>query len=59
MIYVGDTASFKELLAKDESVTAHQQNLQSPAIEIFKVTSGIVIEMFKVTSGIELPFPHY
>ena len=40
MIYQDDTSSFKELLIKDGSVTIHQQNLQSLAIEIFKVKSG-------------------
>ena len=41
MIYQDDASSFKELLVKDGSTTIHQQNLQSLAIEMFKVKSGI------------------
>lgn len=41
MIYQDDTASFNELLIKDGSVTIHQKNLQSLAIELFKVANGI------------------
>ena len=39
--YRDDTASFSELLAKDGSVTIHQRNLQSLAIEMFKVANSI------------------
>ena len=35
------SASFEDLLNKDESVTIHQSNLQQLAIEIFKVKIGI------------------
>ena len=41
MIYQNDTASFEELLIKDGSVTIHHRNLQSLAIEMYKVANGI------------------
>ena len=40
MIYKDETASFEELLAKNESVTIHHRNLQSLATEMYKVVTG-------------------
>ena len=40
MIYQDDTSSFKERLVKDGSVTIHERNLPSLAIELFKVANG-------------------
>ena len=41
MIYKDNTASFEELLTRDESFTIHQRNLQSLATEMFKVATGV------------------
>ena len=41
MIYQDDTSSFKDHLIKDGSVTIYERNLQSLAIELFKVANGI------------------
>ena len=36
-----DKSSFKELLKKDESFTIHERNLQTLAIELYKVLNGL------------------
>ena len=41
LIYQDYKSNFEELLIKDESVSIHQQNLQSLAIEMFKVINGL------------------
>ena len=41
IVYKDYSSSFKELLAKDKSVTIHQRNLRQLAIEIFKVKMGL------------------
>ena len=41
IFYKDFSTSFEGLLAKDKSVTIHNQNLQQLAIEIFKVKMGI------------------
>ena len=41
MAYRDYSTTFEELLIKDESVTIHQQNLQSLAIEIYKVINEL------------------
>ena len=38
--YKDDKSSFEELLAKDESFTVHERNIQTLAIELYKVTYG-------------------
>ena len=37
IVYKGNTSSFKELLKKDNSITDYHRNIQSLAIELFKV----------------------
>ena len=41
IVYNDFSTPFEELLAKDKSVTIHNQNLQQLAIEIFKVKVGV------------------
>ena len=41
IVYNNFSTPFEELLAKDKSVTIHNQNLQQLAIEIFKLKMGI------------------
>ena len=41
IVYKDFSTPFKGLLAKDKSVTIHNQNLQQLAIEIFKVKVGV------------------
>ena len=41
IVYKDFSTSFEGLLAKDKSVTIHNQNLQQLAIEIFKVKMGV------------------
>lgn len=41
IVYKDDTLSFEELLEKDESVTIHVRNLQSLAIELYKVKNDL------------------
>ena len=37
IVYKDDISSFKELLAQDESFTVHERNIQTLAIELYKV----------------------
>ena len=39
--YKDDKSSFNELLTKDESFTVHERNIQTLAIELYKVTYGL------------------
>ena len=39
--YKDDSSSFDELLSKDESFTVHQRNIQTLAIELYKVLYGM------------------
>ena len=41
MIYNDQISSFQELLGKDNSFTVHHFNIQSLAIEMFKVVNNI------------------
>jgi len=64
-VYKDDISSFANLLAKDGSVTVHQKNIQSLAIEAFKSLNNIgpsflkdilpSIQSRSVTRGLALP----
>ena len=47
LVYKDDTSSFKDLLKKDNSFTVHERNIQSLAIELFKVVNHISPEIMK------------
>ena len=40
LVYNDKSSSFRELLARDNSVTIHERNIQVLLTEIFKVKSG-------------------
>ena len=46
LIYNDFTTSFEQLLDKDNSFTIHQQNIQSLAIEMYKVANGLSTNLF-------------
>ena len=52
VIYNAKTSSFKQLLEKDNSVSIHHRNIQTLAIEMYKVTNGlspeIINEIFQI-----------
>ena len=41
IVYKDDKSSFKELLIKDDSFTIHERNIQTLAIELYKVSYGL------------------
>ena len=41
IVYKDDKSTFRELLTKDESFTVHERNIQTLAIELYKVTYGL------------------
>ena len=41
IVYKDNESSFKELLEKDESLTIHERNIQTLAIELYKVLNGL------------------
>ena len=41
VVYNDDKSSFEELLTKDESFTVHERNIQTMAIELYKVAYGL------------------
>ena len=52
IVYRDEISSFDELLAKDGSVTVHHRNLQSLAIEMYKVFTGVAPSFMRNIFGI-------
>ena len=46
LVYNNFTTSFEQLLDKDNSFAIHQQNIQSLAIEMYKVANGLSTNLF-------------
>ena len=46
-LYKDDSSSFELLLQKDGSVTIHERNIQTMAIELYKVVNGLSPEILK------------
>ena len=47
IVYNDDTSSFNSLLERDKSFTVHERNIQTLAIEMFKVVNGLSPEIMK------------
>ena len=47
IVYGHETSSFANLLKRDNSFTIHERNIQTLAIEVFKVVNGISPEIMK------------
>ena len=47
LVYNNFKSPFHQLLVKDNYVTIHQRNLQTLAIEVFKVHNNIASEIMK------------
>ena len=47
IVYSDETSSFENLLTRDNSFTIHERNVQTLAIEVFKVVRGISPEIMK------------
>ena len=60
IIYRDDNSSFEDLLLRDGSFTVHERNVQSLAIELYKVAYGISPEImrhiFPTKQGIQYPW---
>ena len=54
IVYKDNISSFEDLLKRDRSFTIHQRNIQSLAIELFKVkgnlSNNIMYDIFQTTS---------
>ena len=48
IFYGDDISSFEGLLVKDESFTIHERNIQTLAIELYKVFYGLSSEIMKL-----------
>ena len=55
LVYGEYRSSFEELLEKDNSVTIHQRNLQTLALEVFKVKIDIVPDIRKTLFQVKHP----
>lgn len=51
MVYGDYTTSFEELLIKDKSVSIHHRNIQTVAIEMFKVKNNLCPEFITFLFG--------
>ena len=54
IIYNDKRSTFEEFLAKDNSVSVHQNNIHTIAIEMYKVISGISPEIINEVFKVEL-----
>ena len=59
IVYRDDISSFEDLLVKDESFTIHERNIQTLAIELYKVFYGLSSEIMKLIfpKNTEVRFP--
>ena len=48
IVYDDEVSSFEELRIKDDSFTIHERNIQTLAIELFKVVNGLSPEIMKL-----------
>ena len=48
MLYKDDCSTFNELLIKDGSVSVHNRNIHTVAIEMYKSKHGLSPELLKV-----------
>ena len=49
LIYNDENSTFEDLLLRDGSFTIHERNIQSLAIELYKVAYGISPEIMRLT----------
>ena len=47
IVYKDNHSSFKQLLNMDGSVTIHERNIRTLAIEIYKIINGLAPEIMK------------
>ena len=55
IVYQDKKSDFQDLLNKDNSLTIHHRNIQSLAIELFKVKNGIAPELMRKLFPLEEP----
>ena len=55
LTYKDNKSSFKELLEKDHSVTAHHKTLQVLVTEIFKFKNGLAFDIMKDVLELKSP----
>ena len=53
LVYDDKVSSFEELLIKDNSFTIHERNVQTLAIELYKVVNGLSPEIMKHVSPLK------
>ena len=54
IIYNDKRSTFEEFLAKDNSVSVHQNNIHAIAFEMYKVINGISLEIINEVFKVEL-----